>query len=290
MASREEVVKYRTIWLSDIHLGTRGCKAEYLLDFLKYHEADTIYLVGDIIDGWRLKKSWYWPQLHNDVVQKLLRQARKGVEVIYVPGNHDEFARGFADLSFGGVRVVNEAIHILADGRRLLILHGDKFDGVMHYARWLAYLGDGAYETLLRVNTVFNVVRKHFGMEYWSLSAYLKNKVKNAVSFVSNYEQMIARAAKEADVSGVVCGHIHKSELCYIDEILYCNTGDWVESCTALLEDRSGKLSLLEWTNKSTELKSEPRRTSMTALSEGQHSDDLAGDQKTDRARDKTPS
>lgn len=257
MASPKQVIKYRTIWLSDVHLGTRGCKAEYLLDFLKYHEADTIYLVGDIIDGWRLKKSWYWPQTHNDVVQKLLRQVRKGVKVIYVPGNHDEFARDFEDLSFGGIAVVHEATHTLADGRLLLILHGDKFDGVMHYARWLAYLGDWAYETLLRVNTFVNLLRSAFGLEYWSLSAYLKNKVKNAVSFVSNYELMVANAARDASVDGVVCGHIHKSELRYIDDVLYCNTGDWVESCTALVEDYSGKLSVIQWTTAGTQLFSE---------------------------------
>ena len=253
------VVKYKTIWLSDIHLGTRGCKAAYLLDFLKHHEAETIYLVGDIIDGWRLKKSWYWPQTHNDVVQKLLRQARKGVKVIYVPGNHDEFARDFEDLSFGGIAVVREATHTLADGRQLLILHGDKFDGVMHYARWLAYLGDWAYETLLSINTFVNVLRSAYGLEYWSLSAYLKNKVKNAVSFVSNYERVVARAARDASVDGVVCGHIHKSELRYIDDVLYCNTGDWVESCTALVEDDSGKLSVIQWTTAGTQLFSESR-------------------------------
>ena len=257
MASSKQVTKYRTIWLSDIHLGTRGCEAEYLLDFLKYHEADTIYLVGDIIDGWRLKKTWYWPQTHNDVIQKLLRQVRKGVKVIYVPGNHDEFARDFEDLSFGGIVVVHEATHTLADGRLLLILHGDKFDGVMHYARWLAYLGDWAYETLLRINTFVNVLRSAFGLEYWSLSAYLKNKVKNAVTFVSNYELMVARAAKDASVNVVVCGHIHKSELRYINDVLYCNTGDWVESCTALVEDDSGKLSVIQWTTAGTQLFSE---------------------------------
>ena len=259
MSSFGHVVKYKTIWLSDIHLGTRGCKAAYLLDFLKHHEAETIYLVGDIIDGWRLKKSWYWPQTHNDVVQKLLRQARKGVKVIYVPGNHDEFARDFEDLSFGGIAVVREATHTLADGRQLLILHGDKFDGVMHYARWLAYLGDWAYETLLSINTFVNVLRSAYGLEYWSLSAYLKNKVKNAVSFVSNYELMVARAARDASVDGVVCGHIHKSELRYIDDVLYCNTGDWVESCTALVEDDSGKLSVIQWTTAGTQLFSESR-------------------------------
>ena len=259
MSSFGHVVKYKTIWLSDIHLGTRGCKAAYLLDFLKHHEAETIYLVGDIIDGWRLKKSWYWPQTHNDVVQKLLRQARKGVKVIYVPGNHDEFARDFEDLSFGGIAVVREATHTLADGRQLLILHGDKFDGVMHYARWLAYLGDWAYETLLSINTFVNVLRSAYGLEYWSLSAYLKNKVKNAVSFVSNYERVVARAARDASVDGVVCGHIHKSELRYIDDVLYCNTGDWVESCTALVEDDSGKLSVIQWTTAGTQLFSESR-------------------------------
>jgi len=242
--------KHRAIWLSDIHLGSRGCKADFLLDFLKHNDADYIYLLGDIIDGWRLKKNWYWPKKHNDVVQKILRKARKGTKVMYVPGNHDEFLRDFLELQFGGIDVRDTAVHITADGRKLLMLHGDQFDGVVKYAKWLAVLGDWAYETMLVVNHYYNVVRRKLGYPYWSLSAYLKNQVKNAVSFISDFETVVADEARRQHVDGVVCGHIHKAELRYIDETLYCNTGDWVESCTAMVEDIHGRLQVLHWTDK----------------------------------------
>lgn len=241
--------KHRAIWISDVHLGTRGCKAEFLLDFLKHNDAEYIYLLGDIVDGWRLKKSWYWPQLHNDVVQKLLRKARKECQVIYVPGNHDEFARDFLDMHFGGIEVKHEAEHITADGRRILMLHGDKYDGVMKYAKWLAYLGDWAYETLLSINNIYNLLRRKMGYGYWSLSAYLKHKVKNAVNFISDFEELVADAAKRQNMDIVVCGHIHKAELRYVNDILYCNTGDWVESCTAMVENELGELSIMHWTD-----------------------------------------
>ena len=241
------VTHYRTIWISDIHLGTRGCKAEFLLDFLKYTESDTLYLVGDIVDGWRLKRSWYWEQSHNDVVQKLLRKARKGTKVIYVPGNHDEALRDYVGLLFGGVQVLGEHVHETADGKKLLILHGDEFDGVVKYAKWLAFLGDSAYNFALQLNHWLNLGRRRFGYPYWSLSAYLKNKVKNAVEYVSNFETAVAAEARRHGVDGVVCGHIHKAEVRMIDGILYCNDGDWVESCTALVEHPSGKLEILPW-------------------------------------------
>ena len=240
-------VRYRTIWISDIHLGTRGCQAEFLLDFLKYSESEFLYLVGDIVDGWRLKKSWYWAQSHNDVVQKLLRKARKGTKVIYVPGNHDEVLRDYAGNHFGGVYVTPETIHVTADGRRLLVMHGDQFDGVVQYAKWLAYLGDRAYNIALDLNHWFNLARRRLGFGYWSLSAYLKGKVKNAVQFIDNFEQAIAKEAKRRRVDGVVCGHIHKAEIREIDGILYCNDGDWVESCTALVEHLDGRLEIVHW-------------------------------------------
>lgn len=243
--------RYRTIWISDIHLGTRGCKAELLLEFLRHTESDTLYLVGDIVDGWRLKRSWYWHQSHNDVVQKLLRKARKGTTVIYVPGNHDEALRDFIDgmagSQFGGISVQLEAIHRTADGRRLLVTHGDHFDGIVTYAKWLALLGDAAYGMALGLNTWFNHLRRRLGLPYWSLSAYLKNKVKNAVEFISDYEQAIAGEARRRHVDGVVCGHIHHAEIRMIDGILYCNDGDWVESCTALVEHTDGRLEILHW-------------------------------------------
>lgn len=239
--------KLRTIFISDIHLGTKGCQAEVLLDFLKHCHADTYYLVGDIFDGWRLKKSWYWPQSHNDVVQKLLRKARKGSRIIYVPGNHDEFLRHYFDLTFGDVEVKNNPVHETADGKRLLVTHGDQYDNVMLYSRWLAFLGDSAYETLLVLNRPLNKVRSFFGLSHWSLSQYLKLKVKNAVNFISCFESVVAADAKHQHVDGVVCGHIHHAEIREIDGITYCNDGDWVESCTALVEHIDGRLEIMNW-------------------------------------------
>jgi len=204
---------YRTIWLSDIHLGTRGCKAEYLIDFLRHNDAQTIYLVGDIVDGWRLKKSWYWPQTHNDVVQKLLRMVRKGSRVIYVPGNHDEWLRPYALLHFGGVEVLDEAVHITADGRRLLVIHGDIFDTIVKHAKWLAALGDNAYTVALYINRYFNLLRRTLGYEYWSLSAYLKLKVKNAVQYIGSFAEALSDEARKRGLDGVVCGHIHHAEI-----------------------------------------------------------------------------
>ena len=238
---------YRSIWISDIHLGTRGCKADYLLDFLRHTDSDYLYLVGDIVDGWRLKKSWYWPQAHNDVIQKLLRKARKGTKLIYVAGNHDEFLRSYIGRHFGGVDVVQDTIHVTADGRRLLVTHGDAFDGIVKYAKWLALLGDWAYGVALTVNHWFNIARRQFGFNYWSLSAFLKHKVKNAIKFIDNYEEAVSLEAKRRNVDGVVCGHIHKAEMRQMNGVLYCNDGDWVESCTALVEHADGRLELIYW-------------------------------------------
>ncbi|MGF1593899.1 MAG: UDP-2,3-diacylglucosamine diphosphatase [Kiloniellaceae bacterium] len=239
--------RYRTIFISDIHLGTRGCKADYLLDFLKHNDCETLYLVGDIFDGWRLKRTWYWPQAHNDVVQKLLRKVRKGMRLVYVPGNHDEVLRGYPGMHFGGVEVRKEAIHETADGRRLLVIHGDEFDGVVKYARWLALLGDWAYVVMLQVNTWFNYLRRKLGFGYWSLSAYLKHRVKNAVQFIGDFEAAVVAEARRQGVDGVVCGHIHTAEMRMIDGVLYINDGDWVESCTALVEHMDGRLEILPW-------------------------------------------
>jgi len=242
--------RYRTIWLSDIHLGTRGCKAEYLIDFLRHNDAQTIYLVGDIVDGWRLKKSWYWPQAHNDVVQKLLRMVRKGSRVIYVPGNHDEWLRPYALLHFGGVEVLDEAIHETADGRHLLVIHGDAFDTVVKHAKWLAALGDNAYTAALYINRYFNHLRRLFGYEYWSLSAYLKLRVKNAVQYIGSFAEALSDEARKRGLDGVVCGHIHHAEIRDLGGVLYCNDGDWVESCTALVEHFDGQLEIVAWTEK----------------------------------------
>jgi UDP-2,3-diacylglucosamine pyrophosphatase LpxH len=239
--------RYRAIWISDVHLGTRGCKAEFLLDFLRRTESDFLYLVGDIVDGWRLKRSWYWRQEHNDVLQKLLRKARKGARVVYIPGNHDEAGREYCGLQFGGVHVQKEAVHETADGRRLLVIHGDEFDAVVRYAKWLAVLGDRAYILLLAVNHWFNAARRRLGFPYWSLSAWLKGKVKNAVEYVSSFETAVAEEARRRGVDGVVCGHIHCAQIREIGGVLYCNDGDWVESCTALVEHFDGRLEILRW-------------------------------------------
>jgi UDP-2,3-diacylglucosamine pyrophosphatase LpxH len=203
--------------------------------------------VGDIVDGWRLRKSWFWAQSHNDVIQKVLRKARKGTKVIYIPGNHDEWLRDYTDLHFGGVLCVSEAIHTTADGKKMLVIHGDAFDSVVRYARWLALLGDGAYEFTLRLNNVFNWARRHLGYPYWSLSAYLKSRVKNAVQFVGDYANAISTEARTRQVDGIVCGHIHQAEMRHINGVLYCNDGDWVESCTALVEHFDGRLEILHW-------------------------------------------
>ena len=242
--------RYRSVWISDIHLGTPGCQAHALLDFLKHVDSDHLFLVGDIIDGWQLRRSWYWPQSHNDVIQKLLRKARKGTRVIFIPGNHDEFARRYVEHNFGGVDVADEWIHETADGRRLWITHGDLFDGVIQCAKWLAHVGDSLYEFTLRLNRHLNSLRVRLGLPYWSLSKYLKRKVKRAVSYVGDFEAAVAREARRRGVHGVVCGHIHHAELREIDGILYANDGDWVESLTALVEHADGRLEIIDWSQR----------------------------------------
>lgn len=238
---------FRAIFISDVHLGTPGCQADALLEFLRTHSSDTLYLVGDIIDGWQLRRRWYWPQAHNDVVQKLLRRARKGCRVVFVPGNHDEFARGFIGHSFGGIEVAKETVHTTATGQKLWVIHGDHFDGVIQLAKWLAKLGDHLYEMTLKLNRYLNHLRAKFGLPYWSLSAYLKLKVKKAVSFINDFEEAVAAQAAKHGFQGVVCGHIHHAEIRDIHGILYCNDGDWVESLTALVEHMDGRLEILSF-------------------------------------------
>jgi len=238
---------YRSIFISDLHLGTPGCQAHALLEFLKENTSEYLYLVGDIFDGWQLRRRWYWPQAHNDVVQKLLRKQRKGCKVIYVPGNHDEFARDFLGHHFGGIEVADHAVHELVDGRRLWITHGDYFDAVVQRARWLAIAGDHAYEFTLKLNRYLNNLRGRLGLPYWSLSAYLKHKVKRALSYVTDYECAVAREAARRGFQGVVCGHIHRAEMRDIDGMLYINDGDWVESRSAFVEHVGGRLEILHW-------------------------------------------
>ncbi len=239
--------RLRSVWISDLHLGTPGCQAVALLEFLKHIECDHLFLVGDIVDGWQLRRNWYWPQAHNDVVQKLLRKARKGTQVIFVPGNHDEFARRYVGHEFGGIAVVEDWMHVTADGRRLWVTHGDLFDGVIQCAKWLAYWGDSAYGITLRPNQHLNSLRARFGLPYWSLSRYLKLKVKRAISYVSEFEVAVAREARRRGADGVVCGHIHHAGIRTIDGVLYANDGDWVESLTALVEHVDGRLEIIEW-------------------------------------------
>lgn len=238
---------YRSLFISDLHLGTRGAQAEALLEFLRDHDAETIYLIGDIVDGWQLRSRWYWPQSHNDVVQKLLRKARKGARVIYVPGNHDEFLRGFCGTHFGGIEVRRTALHEAADGRRYLVIHGDQFDVVVRHARWLAFLGDWAYVAALALSMRINAVRRRLGLTYWSLSAWAKLKVKNAVNFIGRFEATLAAEAARRGVDGVICGHIHSAALRDIDGLTYVNTGDWVESCTAVVEHDDGRMEIIHW-------------------------------------------
>lgn len=239
--------KFRTIWISDVHLGTKGCNAELLIDFLDNVDSDTMYLVGDIIDGWRLKKKFYWPATHNDIVWRILKRARRGTRIVYIPGNHDEMFRQFTGLSFGGVEIRRAAFHETADGRRLMVLHGDEFDAVMLAHRWLAFAGDAAYTLLMGVNRRVNAIRAWLGLPYWSLSKMAKHKVKNAVEFISRYEEVVARAAAQRGVDGVVCGHIHTAEFRNFDGIEYWNDGDWVEGCNALVEHFDGRMEILNW-------------------------------------------
>ena len=238
---------HRTIFISDIHLGTRGCKAELLADFLARNTCQTLYLVGDIIDGWQLKRRWYWNDAHSRVVHEILRKVDDGTRVVFVPGNHDEFLRPYCGRRYAGIEVTREAIHETADGRRLLVIHGDQFDGVVNFAKWLAHLGAFAYDRALQLNELLHRVRRLLGFPYWSLSAWLKHTVKDAVEYVCRFEEAIAQAAELHGLDGVVCGHIHQAQIRRIGRVLYLNDGDWVESCTALVEDALGHLEIVRW-------------------------------------------
>jgi UDP-2,3-diacylglucosamine pyrophosphatase LpxH len=241
--------RYRTLWISDVHLGTSGCKAEHLTDFLHHNDCDTLYLVGDIIDGWKLQSGWFWPQEHTNVIRKILTKAKRGTQVIYVTGNHDEFLRKFVEykLEIGNIKIVNELVHRTADGRRLLVMHGDLFDVITRYHRWLALAGDFAYEATMRANEVINRARALLGMRYWSLSAFAKKSVKNAVAIISEFEDSVARECARRELDGVVCGHIHHAEIRDLHGVTYHNCGDWVESCTALGELPDGRIEVIRW-------------------------------------------
>jgi UDP-2,3-diacylglucosamine pyrophosphatase LpxH len=244
----QPALRLRSVFISDVHLGFKGCRAEFLLDFLRRVECEHIYLVGDIIDLWSLQRSFYWPQAHNDVIRTILGKAKHGTRVVYVPGNHDRAFRDHDGLTLGNVEICLEAIHETADGRRFLVLHGDEFDSIVRASPLLESLGNRAYAGALRMNRYVNAVRQMLGYPYWSLAAFLKHKVKNAVKYIANFERALAVEARRRGVDGVICGHIHRAEITEIDGILYCNDGDWVESCTTLVEDFAGRLSLLRWT------------------------------------------
>jgi UDP-2,3-diacylglucosamine pyrophosphatase LpxH len=245
--------EYRSIFISDLHLGTRGCRSDFLADFLRRVSCEQMYLVGDIIDGWRLRKSWYWDATHDEVLRLILRHARNGTEVTYIPGNHDEMFRAWlpphllGGLAIAGIRLCEEAVHTTADNRRLLVMHGDQFDSVVRYAKFLALLGDWAYTATLVVNRWFNAARRRLGYPYWSLSAWLKRQVKEAVKAIDRFETALAGEARRRGLDGVVCGHIHHAEMRDVGGVLYINDGDWVESCTALVEHHDGRLELIDW-------------------------------------------
>jgi UDP-2,3-diacylglucosamine pyrophosphatase LpxH len=240
---------YRTIWVSDFHLGSRNCRADFLIDFLKRNHSETLYLVGDIIDGWQIKSDFYWPANHLNVIREILDKAKKGVKVTYLPGNHDEFLRNFDDfnLSIGSIRITDRTVHTTVDGKKMLVMHGDQFDTVVRHYKWLAHIGDYGYQFLMWVNRHLNHFRRWLGYGYWSLSAYIKYKVKEAVNYISKFEEMLVEECREKGLQGVVCGHIHKAELKDVNGTLYANSGDWVESCTALVEHFDGRLEIINW-------------------------------------------
>ncbi len=245
--STDEVRHFRTLFISDLHLGSNAARTEDLLAFLRVHDADTIILVGDIIDGWRLKRSWYWPQNCNDIVQKLLRKGRKGSKIIYIPGNHDSFMRDYPGIHFGGIEVAERMIHHAADGRKYLVLHGDEFDVVVRNAKFIAHLGDWAYDLAIAINWFLSKLRRHMGLPYWSFSAWAKLQVKRAVNFIGEFQRVVAEEARRNNADGVICGHIHHAVIMDIDNICYINTGDWVESCTAIVEHFDGRMELIFW-------------------------------------------
>jgi UDP-2,3-diacylglucosamine pyrophosphatase LpxH len=249
MELKKSLITYKSLIISDVHLGTKGCQADKLLEFFKFSRSENLYLVGDIIDVWAMQKTFYWPQQHNDVIQKILRKARHGTKVFYIIGNHDEVFRKFIPMHFGDINIVNRVIHETQLGKKYLVVHGDAWDGVMKYAKWLSKLGSIAYGALLRLNIVINFFRKLRGKSYWSLAKFLKYKVKNAVKYIGEYERTVSEYAKRKKYDGIICGHIHHAEDQNFDGINYLNCGDWVESCTALAEKYDGTFEIIYWDN-----------------------------------------
>lgn len=249
-----DVVKVRSLFVSDVHLGTRGCQAERLIDFLHHYDAETVFLVGDIVDGWCLRSSWYWPTAHNAVARELIELAQRGCRLVYIPGNHDEFLRDYAGAAFGGVEIVDRAIHRGLDGRDYLVVHGDHFDLVVQHARWLALIGDVGYRAALACNIWLNWIRRRLGFGYWSFSSWAKLRVKNAVNHIGRFEEVLASEAERSNVQGVICGHMHHAALHDDFGVRYINTGDWVESCTGVVERYDGQFEIVQWTEARTTL------------------------------------
>jgi UDP-2,3-diacylglucosamine pyrophosphatase LpxH len=245
--TEENIRQFRTLFISDVHLGSKGAQAGFLLSFLKCHDAEKIYLVGDIVDGWRLRRSWHWPQEHNDVVQKILRKSRKGARIIYIAGNHDEFLREFQGMHFGGIEVMDRDVHETADGKKFLVIHGDQFDVIVQNYRKIAYLGDWAYDAAMKINHVMNKVRSLLGLPYWSFSSWAKVRVKEAVKFMGRFQEVVREEARRSGADGIICGHIHHAAIAQLNGITYINTGDWVESCTAVAEHSDGSFELISW-------------------------------------------
>ena len=243
-----EVRRVRALFISDVHLGMRPIRVGQLIDFLRWHEAEVMYLVGDIVDGWRLSKSWFWPAEYNELAQILLEKAAAGTRMVVLPGNHDEFLRDYLGTYFGEVEFVDRTVHTTAQGKTYLVIHGDQFDVVVRHAKWLAHVGDWAYRFALRVNIVINWVRRRLGLRYWSLSAWAKQKVKNAVSVIGRFEEALSLEARDSGVDGIICGHIHHADMHNRLGVHYINTGDWVESCTAIAEEYDGQFELITWT------------------------------------------
>lgn len=256
---KKSMPQVRSIFLSDIHLGTRGCQADSLLAFLRHHDSDNIFLLGDIIDFWSMSRGVHWNTQQNTFVQKILRRARKGVKVIYVPGNHDEALREHCGIKFGEIELCHEYIYAALDGKRYLMIHGDEYDQVTRHHRWVAILGDVAYNTLVRLNGWLSRLRRRLGISgYWSLAGYAKRKVKTAVSFIFDFEDSVVRGIREKGVDGIICGHIHAAAIKQIQGVAYINCGDWVDSCTAIIEHHDGRMELVDWREKEPLFASKP--------------------------------
>ncbi len=247
MIERPNPRQFRTLFLSDFHLGSVGCRADHIHDFLRHHDADTYYLVGDIVDGWRLKRHWYWPEQHDAVVRKLLRKAKVGTRVVYLPGNHDDFLREFVGSTFGGILVVDRLVHETKDGQRFLVIHGDEFDIVARRAPWLTNVGHGFAVATQKANRLLDRLPLGLGLPYGSFSCWAKTKAKSAVNFIGDFEDALVKEARRVGVDGVICGHIHQAKMVDLPDLRYVNTGDWVESCTAVAEHYDGRLEIIHW-------------------------------------------